>query len=63
MKSLPQVQGEDRLRKLVAGIEHATYQVYVEILPTECAANSAGYLTRLLETEPLEIFRPITENR
>ena len=62
VKYLPQMPDEDARQYLFAAIDRATRWVYVEILPTKCAANAAGFLERLLKTAPFKITKVLTDN-
>ena len=62
VKYLPQMPDEDARHDLFAAIDRATRWVYVEILPTKCAANAAGFLKRLLEAAPFKIAKVLTDN-
>lgn len=62
LKELPLLPGESRKQYLYVAIDRATRWVYFEVLPDKQARTAAGFLDRVKERCPMNIYKLLTDN-
>jgi len=62
IKYLPQMPDEAARRYLYVAIDRATRWVHLEILDNKEAATAAGFLVRVIDKAPFDVYKCLTDN-